>query len=264
MQLPVLSVSLLQDWLLTGLGAVQATKSLFQEVAARLRACQDRACQPAAAASPAWAGWPARKGWEGPGGAGDRAAAQGGSGRVGVGATAACVSSAASQAAAAVRPEQGGAGEPGGWAAGAGKGQRGAADANGAWAHPAPGQAAAPAPTVHGGAGEPGGGAVGARESGRAASCAAGPGALRLTRREWEGLVLRHLAVHTDRLGAREDFALACRFRVPARPAPAHSMLWGLPCSAQAGQHVTCRTCKTIPPWFMFVSAYVCGRCPTP
>ena len=233
-------------------GAVQATKSFFQEVAVRLRACQGQACQPAAAASPAWActgpvaGRPAREGWEGAGGPGDRAAAQGGSGRVGVGASAAWASAAAGQAAAAVRPEQGGAGEAGGWAAGAGKGQRGAADASGAWAHPAPGQAAAPAPTVHGGAGEPGGGAVGAREGRRAKSGATGPSALRLTRREWEGLVLRNLAVHTDRLGAREDFALACRCRLPARPAPAHCVLTGLRCTAQAGQHVTYKTCEPV------------------
>ena len=155
-----------------------------------------------------------------PGEAGDRAAAQGGSGRAGADASVTCVSSAASQAAAAARPEQGGAGQAGGRAAGLGTGRRGGADATGVCAYRAPGQAAAPAQGEHGGAGEPGGGAVGARECRRAGSAAAGPAALRLTRAEWEGLVLRHLAVHTDRLGAREDFALACR--CAARPHALH------------------------------------------
>ena len=247
-------------------GAAQASKSLFQEVAARLGACQDRACQPAAAASPAWAGaspvagWPAREGWEEPG---DRGAAQEGSGCVGVGASAAWTSAAAGQAAAAVRPEQGGAGEPGGSAAGAGKGQRGVADVNGAWAPQAPGQAAAPAPWEHSGAGGPYSGAAGGRECGRDGAGVAGPGALGLTRCEWESLVLRHLAVHTDRLGAREDFALACRCRKPARPAHVHCVLWGLRSTTQGRPACCLQDMQDSPPCFMTVSAYVWGQCHT-
>ncbi len=46
----------------------------------------------------------------------------------------------------------------------------------------------------------------------------AGRGVLTLERGEWEALVLQHLAAHTDRLVARDDFALACRCPAP-RPA---------------------------------------------
>ncbi len=46
----------------------------------------------------------------------------------------------------------------------------------------------------------------------------AGRGVLTLDRGEWEALVLQHLAAHTDRLVARDDFALACRCPAP-RPA---------------------------------------------
>jgi len=53
------------------------------------------------------------------------------------------------------------------------------------------------------GAGGGGAGSVGVDEAGR--------GVLTLARAEWEALALRHLAAHTDRLVAREDFALACR-----------------------------------------------------
>ncbi len=58
-------------------------------------------------------------------------------------------------------------------------------------------------------AGRGGAGSVGVDEAGR--------GVLTLARAEWEALALRHLAAHTDRLVAREDFALACR-RAGARP----------------------------------------------
>lgn len=46
----------------------------------------------------------------------------------------------------------------------------------------------------------------------------AGRGVLTLERGVWEALVLQHLAAHTDRLVARDDFALACRCPAP-RPA---------------------------------------------
>ncbi|KAK9831401.1 hypothetical protein WJX81_001251 [Elliptochloris bilobata] len=67
------------------------------------------------------------------------------------------------------------------------------------------------------GAGGAGSEAAALGECGRAGVDAAGRSVLTLGRREWEGLVLRHLAVHTDRLVAREDFALACSVREQRR-----------------------------------------------
>ena len=55
----------------------------------------------------------------------------------------------------------------------------------------------------------------------------AGQVVLTLERFEWEALVLRHLSAQTDRLVAREDFALACRWRtLPCKP-------WHLPVRLQ-------------------------------
>ena len=163
-----------------GLAATQATKSLFQEVEACLRVRTDNACEPAAAAGPAWA----------------------------------CAGSLAGQPARGGDEGAGGAGNRAAVPGDCGRAGEGA-DAGSSAAS----QAAAAARDEEGGPDQAGGGAVGPGERGRAGGAVGGRGALRLARREWEGLVLRHLAVHTDRLGAREDFALACRWGAPARPA---------------------------------------------